>query len=173
MRVRAPHFRTRDYVDIRYDHAVKKRRGSATGIVAGVGLLGLVALSLGTPDACAVSSNEVIGAEGGTVRSADGLFTLEIPEGALEDDVEVSVHAVDCEQEGEAGCYEVRPQGVVFTEPAEVIYEAAELMSMESVSISVQGADGFAPLADAEVDREEEILSASVLYLSRFSVQAR
>jgi len=156
-----------------YDAAVRKRKGSFAGISAGAGVLGLLLLSLGTPDACGMSSNDLIGPEGGTLRSDDGLFTLDIPEGALSEDVEMSIHDIDCELDGEAGCYEVRPVGIAFSEPAVASYEATELMSMESVSIVALGTNGWWPLADADLDREEEVITASVMYLSSFSVRAQ
>ena len=135
--------------------------------------MGLVIVSLGTPDACSVTSDDVIGPEGGVLVSEDGLFTLEIPPDALSTDVELSIHDVACEQEGEADCYEVRPKGLAFSEPAVATYEASELMSMDDVSLSAQGAMGWEELADQELDRDEEVVTASVLYLSSFSVQAQ
>jgi hypothetical protein len=142
-------------------------------VLAGIGLAGLVILSLGTPDACAVHSVDIIGPEGGSVQSEDGRFTLEIPADALATEVEISVEAVECQQEGEADCYQVTPEGIAFREPAAAIYEAAELMAMESVSLSSMGPTGWQPLADAVVDREDETITASVLYLSTFSIQAK
>ncbi len=135
--------------------------------------MGLLLLSLGTPDACGMSDTDLIGPEGGTLRSDDGLFTLEIPPDALTEDIEISIHEVNCELEGEADCYEVRPVGVAFSEPALAIYEATELMSMESVSMVGMGSEGWWPLADSELDAEEEVITASVMYLSSFSVRAQ
>ena len=147
--------------------------GATKGVALGAGLLGLVLLSLGAPNACGGTSNDVIGPEGGELVSEDGMFTLEIPPDALTSEVEVSIHEVACDQEGEAACYEVRPEGLAFREPAVATYEASELMSMEHVSLSAKGAMGWQALADQEVDRDEEIVVASVLYLSSFSVQAQ
>ncbi|MCA9710712.1 MAG: hypothetical protein KDK70_33030 [Myxococcales bacterium] len=152
---------------------MRKRKGPFAGISAGVGVLGLLILSLGTPDACGMSSADVIGPEGGTLRSDDGLFTLEIPPDALSEDVEISIHALDCELDGEAGCYEVQPVGLTFSEPAIAAYEAADLMSAESVTMVAMGTEGWRPLADTDLDPEEEVVTASVMYLSFFSVRAK
>lgn len=148
---------------------MRKRNNSAVGIAAGVGLLGLVALSLGTPDGCGATEG-LIGPEGGVVRSADGRFTLEIPEGALNEPVKISVRAVDCEQDYEADCYQVSPSGVGFSFPAVATYEAAELPTMESISLSMKGQTGWQQLPDLIVDEEDEFVSASVLYLSSIAV---
>ena len=135
--------------------------------------MGLLLLSLGTPDACTVNSADQIGPEGGIVRSDDGLFTLEIPPDALSEDVEISIHALDCELDGEAGCYEVQPVGITFSEPVLATYETAELGPMESVTMVALGTEGWRPLMDTEFDPEEEVITASVMYLSFFSVRAK
>jgi hypothetical protein len=151
---------------------MKARHGSMGGMAAVAGVLGLVLLSLGTPDGCGAPSEDLIGSEGGVLRSDDGRFTLEIPPDALSTEVEIAVREVDCDQEGAAACYDVSPTGLTFRTPAIATYEAADLMSMESLSLIVQGDEGWQPLADFAVDREDATITASVLYLSTFSVQA-
>lgn len=118
-------------------------------------------------------SEELIGPEGGVLISRDGRFSLDIPPNALAADIEISVHEVECKEEGQAACYDIHPAGVVFRTPAKATFEAAELMSMESISMAVQGNEGWQPLADLNVDRDNEVVEASVQYLSSFSVQAR
>jgi len=135
-------------------------------------VLGLVALSLGTPDGCGDTSVDLIGAEGGTVRSADGLFSLEIPEDALDSPVQISVHTVDCEPENAANCYQIKPAGVIFTYPATATYEAADLPTMEAVTLTVKSQDGWHEMPDLIVDEEDETVAASVLYSSSFAVVA-
>lgn len=152
---------------------MKARKGSLAGVAAVGGVVGLVLLSLGTPDGCGVQSEDLIGPEGGVLRSDDGKFTLEIPPDALSTDVEIAVREVDCEREDEADCYDVSPTGLTFDVPATATYEAAELMSMDALSLVVHGSEGWQPLADFAVDREDATITASVLYLSTFSVRAR
>ncbi len=143
-------------------------------MVVGTGVLGLVALSLGTPDACSGALDEdVIGPNGGLVRSADGRLTLEIPGNALADDVNIAVYAVDCDRDDQAECYEVTPHGVVFRFPAKATYEAADLMSMDSVELVERGPDGWEPMADMDLDRENETVTASMLFSSSISVHAQ
>ena len=136
--------------------------------------MGVVALSLGTPDACGgMTDQELIGPNGGLVRSADGRLTLEIPGDALSAETEVSVHAVPCELDDQAECYEVRPEGLTFQFPAMATYEAAELMAMDSVALTVKGASGWQPMADMVVDRDNETVTASLLFSSSISVHAK
>lgn len=147
-----------------------RKRGSKSGWWMGAGLMGLVMLSLGAPDACSVSSEEVIGPDGGIVRSDDGRFTLEIPAGALSSDVEIAIEDVECDQPGAADCYRLTPEGLPFAFPAKATYEAGELEQMDGVSVAVKGAEGWTPLADLVVDMEDEIVMASVLYLSSYAI---
>lgn len=151
---------------------MRKRKGAAAGVVAALGVLGLVVASLGAPQGCGASSQDVIGRDGGVLVSEDGMFMLEIPPDALSTEVQISIHQVDCGQDHEAACYDIQPTGVVFEQPAMATYEAYELMSMESVSLSVNRDNEWRPLADVAVDREDEIITGSVLYLSSFCVQA-
>lgn len=152
---------------------MKKRKGPVPGMLAGAAVLGLVVLSLGTPQGCGESSEDMIGREGGMLVSEDGLFTLEIPPGALTKDVEMSIHRIECGQEHEAACYDVQPTGVAFRRPAKATYEAYELMGMDSVSMAINREEAWHELADMAVDREDEIITGSVLYLSSFCVQAK
>jgi hypothetical protein len=152
---------------------MKARKGSMAGVAAAGGVVGLVLLSLGTPDGCGVASEDLIGPEGGELRSDDGRFNLEIPPGALSTEVEIAVRAVDCESEDEVACYDVSPTGLAFAVPATATYEASESMSMDALSLVVQGSEGWQPLADSFVDREDATITASVLYLSTFSVRAQ
>ena len=134
-------------------------------------MLGLVLLSVGTPDGCA-SSETVVGREGGTLYSQDGRLALEIAPDSLETDTVISIHEVDCGRENEVACYELRPNGIAFTFPAMATFEAAELISMESIELSVEGEEGWTRLADQSLDRDDETVTASVMYLSTISVVA-
>lgn len=125
------------------------------------------------PDACGLGSDVVIGPEGGVVLSEDGRLSLEVPEDALAEPTEVSVEQVPCEAEGLADCYSVGPAGVVFSRPVTVVYEAAELESMDSVSLLIKGSRGWVRMADAQIDREDEIVMGTIMFTSSISVDAR
>ena len=136
-------------------------------------MLALAAMSVGMPDACGLGSNAVIGPEGGVVISEDGRLSLEVPEGALAEPTEVSVELLSCEEEGLADCYSVGPARVQFSKPVTVVYEAGELASMESVSLLIKGSDGWMRMADAQIDREDEIVMGTIMFTSSISVDAR
>jgi hypothetical protein len=72
-----------------------------------------------------VSAATPIGPDGGTVQSSDGRFTLDVPAGALDDTVDISITkttAADWSEEvTEAeplAVYRMEPDGLTFAEPA-------------------------------------------------------
>jgi len=143
------------------------------GIFAGLGVLALAAMSVGMPDACGLGSSAVIGPEGGVVLSEDGRLSLEVPEGALDEPTEVSIEAVECEAEGLADCYSVGPGVVQFSVPVTVVYEAAELTSMDGVALLYKGSNGWMRMPDAQIDLEDEIVMGTIMVSSSISVDAR
>ena len=152
---------------------MRRRKGATAGIVAGLGVLALAAMSLGMPDACGLGSSEFIGPEGGIVISEDGLLSLEVPEGALSKPTEVSVELVECEEETQTNCYSVGPAEIQFSRPVQVVYEAGELSSMDDVSLLYKGAEGWMRMADAQIDTEDEIVMGTIMFTSSISVDAR
>ncbi|NIP31767.1 MAG: hypothetical protein GTO02_19855, partial [Candidatus Dadabacteria bacterium] len=62
-------------------------------------------------------SKNIIGPDGGTIVTSDGLFTLEIPEGALTEDVEITLTR-DEGIEGDVLVYDAEPSGLEFLLPA-------------------------------------------------------
>ena len=81
---------------------------------------------------------QVIGPEGGTVRSDDGLATLTIPEGALEEPTEIQLRPVEPEDNPalardatQLAGYELLPDGLTFAEPAKLSVRLAELVTVE------------------------------------------
>ena len=135
-------------------------------------MIGLVVLSLGTPDACGLSHRSVIGPEGGVVLSEDGRMSLEIPEDALAEDTLISLDAIPCDEEDLADCYTVGPRGVTFHRPVTAVYEAGELDEIDSVTLLIMRGDGWKRMPDARVDHEEEVVTGSMMYTSAISVDA-
>src|SRR5688500_10616727 len=72
-------------------------------------------------------------AEGGTVMSADGVFHLVVPPGALAEDTRISVRLVPASEWVEpflepapgSGVYDVQPDGVAFSIPASAEFHYA------------------------------------------------
>jgi hypothetical protein len=132
--------------------------------VKSAGALALGAMLLGGCD----DLDTVVGAEGGWVVSDDGRVTLEVPAGALEEDVELSIAPLSVAPAAAVGpAYEIGPRGLVLAMPATLIYDASEGMSAEArdIEIVTAGALEWAPLADREVDEDSQIYG-SVLYFS-------
>ncbi len=118
-----------------------------------------------------------VGSRGGVVVSSDGHFTLEIPEGALESDVTITIDEVACEQPEALGpCYEVGPVGMPLLFPGTIIYEIdrEELEGFEAddVTVLTQGESEWRPLSDHHVDMGHAEVVASAVYLSSFAVVA-
>lgn len=121
----------------------------------------------------------IVGPEGGVVTSYDGRVSLYIPEGALEEEVAIFIDEIDEGPEGAVGpTYEITPRLTFLTAPADIVYdfglEAEErqlpLADMSNARIVGEGATGWAPLPDHEVDLEEGTATASVLYFSSYSI---
>jgi hypothetical protein len=128
---------------------------------------------------------ETIGSRGGVVTSDDGRVTLEVPAGALADDVELSIELVDDARDGVVGgVYAVEPAGVVFHRPATLTFDLAadaddarsfDLagLAMEDLVLVTEKAERWAPMADRDVDADAELISASVLFTSTYAVVSR
>ncbi len=123
---------------------------------------------------CDPVGDDVIGAEGGVVTSRDGRLILDIPAGALDDAVEITVEEVEALPPGALGpAYRVLPVGTVFNEPVEVLYNysaAGMDIDPDEVRLVVERADDWSPLPDRVLHDEERVVSASALYLSTFGV---
>src|SRR6476469_9161279 len=59
-----------------------------------------------------------VGSTGGTVKTPDGTLTVDIPAGALPDDVKITVTEITAPQAGTVGkAYEIGPTGTQFAKP--------------------------------------------------------
>ncbi len=115
------------------------------------------------------STESITADEGGSVTSADGALTLEIPPGALAEDTDISIREVDPDDlpdafadVGEGMGYELEPEGLTFSEPVTVS------LSLDPETMEAEGGDGyeiFALLSWSETDGLEA-LDAMVLEIS-------
>jgi hypothetical protein len=126
---------------------------------------------------CEQAEGETIGPRGGVVVSDDGRFSIEIPEGALDEDIEVTLTRVHCGPEDAlAGCYEVGPVGLPLLYPAEVVYEVDEHMmetfGPDELAVMVENESAWNVLADRRVNLDDVTVSASAVYLSSFALVA-
>ena len=126
---------------------------------------------------------DTIGPDGGVVTSRDGRVTLDIPPGALDREVTITIEEIDEGPEGSVGrVYEILPSHTQLLVPAliEVDLGAAKsdgdiepqltAASMEDVVITTERGDHWVDLADLDVDVESQIASASVMYFSSYAI---
>jgi hypothetical protein len=124
---------------------------------------------------------ETVGPRGGTVMSDDGRVTLEIPAGALSSDVEISIEVVDDGPNSAVGtAYAILPAGVSLLRPATLSYDLAASVDDRSFDIAglemselilvTEKANRWKPMPDLEVDTDAEVISASVLYFSSYTI---
>lgn len=120
-----------------------------------------------------------VGPEGGTVRSADGRLALEIPAGALEEEVAIAIEVSDAAAvDGAMEAFELEPYGLVFRRPARLTLELdmpegvekLERFTNSDLELVTEREEDWVKLADHEVDWETGTVSASVLYLSSYAL---
>ena len=126
---------------------------------------------------------DTIGPDGGVVTSRDGRVTLDIPTGALDREVTITIEEIDEGPEGSVGrVYEVLPSYTQLLVPATIEVDLAAsksdgdiepqltAASMEDVVITTERGDHWVDLADLDVDVESQIASASVMYFSSYAI---
>lgn len=136
-------------------------------------LLPVLALTSG----CDGQQGVEIGPRGGVVVSDDGRFSLEIPAGALEQPVEITVEEVACEAADSLGpCYEVGPIGMPLQFPGMVTYDLADGMldgvDVDALTVLAEGEQSWQPLHDHRVDMADDVVTASAVYLSTYMIVA-
>ena len=129
-------------------------------------------------------AGDTVGPRGGVVTSADGRVTLDIPAGALTDEVAITIEVLDDAPHGAIGtAYAIEPAGVSLLAPATLTYDLAadaddrsfELAGLElnDLLLISDKAGRWQPLADRDVDQDAQLVSASVLYFSNCAVTSR
>lgn len=117
----------------------------------------LVTLSFLNISGCGSSGGSTaIGPEGGTVTTSDGRCTLEIPAGALSEDVDISITRDDS-FEGDFLVYDAQPDGLEFSIPATLLCDVSDIATDEEqetkimIGFNVSG-DEVEQLGDQEYD---------------------
>jgi len=117
------------------------------------------------------AQGEPIGPRGGTLVSDDGRFSLDIPAGALDTTVELSIEEVECGLGDAIGsCYAVLPRGTTFLFPVEVAYEIGDMNVTDQIALVTEAADGWRILPDRDVDLDDAVVYGSALYLSEYGL---
>jgi hypothetical protein len=146
-------------------------------------LLGGLALCIAFLPGCDDEGAETIGPRGGVITSPDGRVTLEVPAGALDREVFLTIGELD--EEGPNGSitrvYEIEPRFEQLHIPATLTFDLTatpegvasldlQAASMEGLAVMTQKADGWDWLADREIDASLSTVSGSVLFLSSYAV---
>lgn len=123
---------------------------------------------------CDLAAGDGIGRDGGVVVSDDGRLSIEIPAGALDHEVEISIDIVAGPDGSASDLYVMQPMGLVFERPVVVSfdYDAETLGGAEADDLSLvaeRDAD-WAYLGDQRVDADDQVLSARILSLSAVTV---
>jgi hypothetical protein len=150
--------------------------------------LGVMAMAMAMLTGCDAEGVHTVGPEGGIVRSADGRVTLEIPAGALAQDVAITIGEIEDGPADAVGmAYEVEPAGLVLAVPATLTFDmsvaseeedrefdlAAAGLSVEEIAVVTDHGDEWTRLADLEADADADLVSASATFLSTYAIVAR
>lgn len=123
---------------------------------------------------CDLAAGDAIGREGGVVVSDDGRLALEIPAGALETRVEITIEAVPGPDGSASDLYVMEPMGLVFERPVVVTFdydgETLGDAEAEDLTLVAQREVDWAYLGDQRVDDEDQTLSAALMALSVVTV---
>jgi len=126
--------------------------------------------------ACDGDGAENIGPRGGVVTSPDGKLVVDVPAGALDSDIFVTIGEVeDCADDLDR-CYEIEPFGTMLRIPATLTYyydiDKLSRVAEEDLAIVGSRGDGWGRLADREVDLEEGRVTATTMSFSRYTISA-
>ncbi|MCA9651104.1 MAG: hypothetical protein H6712_33830 [Myxococcales bacterium] len=123
---------------------------------------------------CDAFDGEGIGPEGGVVVSEDGRMSLEVPAGALDETVEITIEVVQGPEGAASDMYVLEPVGLVLARPAAVVFDYDDQAlagdDAEALTIVAKHEADWAYLADQRVDTEDQTVSASVMALSGVTV---
>lgn len=121
----------------------------------------------------------LVGPEGGTLTS--GPLTLEVPAGALDDSVEITITALD-NASGSAPAdfvvvdgtgFDLQPDGLTFAEPATLSIRVADVSLPAGVSLSelrLLRLDGVGARLPSGLDASQEVVTGSIEHFSSFGV---
>ncbi len=123
---------------------------------------------------CDLAAGDEIGRDGGVVVSDDGRVSLEIPAGALDQAVEITIEAVAGPDGAATDLYVMEPMGLVFERPVTVTFDYDDEMladaEAEDLTMVAQRDADWAYVGDQLVDDEDQTLSATLIALSAVTV---
>ena len=123
---------------------------------------------------CDLAAGDQIGRDGGVVVSDDGRMSLEIPAGALDQNVEITIEAVPGPDGSASELYVMEPMGLVFERPVVVSFdyddETLGDAEADDLTMVAQRDADWAYLGDQLVDDEDQTVSASLMALSAITL---
>jgi len=123
---------------------------------------------------CDAWDAERIGPEGGVVVSSDGRMALEIPAGALDEDVEITIEVTEGTEGSLAPIYVIEPMGLTFDFPTELVYDYdADVLGdedPEALELVAHRELGWDYLPDRKLNADDQTISVSLMALSPVTV---
>ena len=143
-------------------------------LTARTALAALLLASTVATTGCDLAAGDGTGRDGGVVVSEDGRVSLEIPAGALADEVEITIEVVAGPNGSASDLYVMEPMGLVFERPVVVTFDFdAETLggaTADDLSLVAQREADWAYLGDQRVDDEDQTISAALIALSAVTV---
>ncbi len=128
----------------------------------------------GVPDGAPTTAT--IGPGGGALASSDGMFTLDVPAGALGADTDITIQPITNTAWGGTGKgYRLIPDGLTFATPVELVFELTdELLTgtdADFVDVAVQRDDGvWGILKNRTLDEAAGTLTCTTTHFSDYSL---
>lgn len=123
---------------------------------------------------CDLLEGDAIGPDGGVVVSEDGRMSLDIPAGALDESVEITIEVVPGPEGSASDLYVLEPIGLTFERPVfvEYDYDHGTLggADAQDLSLMAQREADWAFLGDVLVEEDVQVVSASLMALSPVAV---
>jgi len=128
---------------------------------------------VGTPSGERVEA--LIGSDGGTISSIDGMFTIRVPAHALEQETTVSIQAISVQAAGAVRAWRLAPEGTTFAKPVELVisYGSADVAgsAAEALNLGYQNPDGsWSVIKQTTLDTDARTLTASSRHFSDWSL---
>lgn len=130
----------------------------------------------GSPSGEAIT--KTIGPEGGAIESTDGRLALEIPAGALGSETAITVQPITNGTPGGRGlAYRLEPEGITFAEPVQLSFhygdEELEGTGAGALLVAYQGSSGGWKIPSApSIDEEARTVTVATSHFSDWSLLA-
>lgn len=124
----------------------------------------------------AADAGKRIGAAGGTLSSADGRLTLEVPPGAVSKETLFTIAPTSSAPSGYIGtAYEIGPSGLRTKAPLRLIFRYPEKLPQDvlpaALFVATVVRDQWKPLLPRALDTDKRTLESITFHLSRFAVR--